>query len=167
MKNIRYYPAIFHPEEVGYSVKGVSDHAHKELQPEEVLEVFKEKYVNINAPIELLDVHFDRRDGGIWTELTINKYGVHKVYHGTGNGRLDAVSNALKRHSEIDYTISTYEEHALETGSSSKACAYVAIDSSDDKTYWGVGIDNDIINASVMALISAVNRYMEATGAKK
>ena len=154
-------------EEVGYSVKGVSDHAHKELQPEEVLEVFKEKYVNINAPIELLDVHFDRRDGGIWTELTINKYGVHKVYHGTGNGRLDAVSNALKRHSEIDYTISTYEEHALETGSSSKACAYVAIDSSDDKTYWGVGIDNDIINASVMALISAVNRYMEATGAKK
>ena len=154
-------------EEVGYSVKGVSDHAHKELQPEEVLEVFKEKYVNVNAPIELLDVHFDRRDGGIWTELTINKYGVHKVYHGTGNGRLDAVSNALKRHSEIDYTISTYEEHALETGSSSKACAYVAIDSSDDKTYWGVGIDNDIINASVMALISAVNRYMEATGAKK
>ena len=43
----------------------------------------------------------------------------------------------------------------------------MAIDSSDDKTYWGVGIDNDIINASVMALISAVNRYMEATGAKE
>ena len=154
-------------EEVGYTVKDVSDHAHKELQPEEVLDVFKEKYVNINAPIELLDVHFKREETGIWTELTINKYGVHKVYHGTGNGRLDAVSNALKRHSEIDYTISTYEEHALETGSSSKACAYVAIDGSNDKTYWGVGIDNDIINASVMALISAVNRYMDDINAKK
>ena len=154
-------------EEVGYTVKDVSDHAHKELQPEEVLKVFKEKYVNITSPIEFKEVHFEQKDGGIQTELTIDKYGVHKVYHGKGNGRLDAVSNALKRHSEIDYTISTYEEHALETGSSSKACAYVAIDATNDKTYWGVGIDNDIINASVIALISAVNRYMKDIDAKK
>ena len=134
---------------------------------EEVLKVFKEKYVNITSPIEFKEVHFEQKDGGIQTELTIDKYGVHKVYHGKGNGRLDAVSNALKRHSEIDYTISTYEEHALETGSSSKACAYVAIDATNDKTYWGVGIDNDIINASVIALISAVNRYMKDIDAKK
>ena len=101
-----------------------------------MLKVFKEKYVNITSPIEFKEVHFEQKDG-IQTELTIDKYGVHKVYHGKGNGRLDAVSNALKRHSEIDYTISTYEEHALETGSSSKACAYVAIDGTDGKTYWG------------------------------
>ena len=45
-------------EEVGYSVKDVSDHTHKELQPKEVLKVFNEKYVNICDPIELLEVHF-------------------------------------------------------------------------------------------------------------
>ena len=44
-------------------------------------------------------------------------------------------------------------------GSNSQACAYVAIDGDDGNTYWGVGIDDDIINASVKALISAVNRY--------
>ena len=119
-------------EEVGYSVKDVSDHTHKELQPKEVL-----------------------------------KDDVHKVYHGKGNGRLDAVSNALKRHSNLDYTISTYEEHALKMGSNSQACAYVAIYGNDGNTYWGVGIDDDIINASVKALISAVNRYEKCEDGKE
>lgn len=145
-------------EEVGYTVKEVSDHAHKELQPEEVLDVFKTTYVNIANPIELLEVHF-KQENGISTEITLNERGVRRVYHGKGNGRLDAVSNALKKHYNITYTISTYEEHALQMGSNSQACAYVAIDGADEKTYWGVGIDDDIINASVKALISAVNRY--------
>ena len=145
-------------EEVGYTVKEVSDHAHKELQPEEVLGVFQDTYVNISDPMELLEVHF-KQDHGILTEIILNKNGEHKIYHGKGNGRLDAVSNALKKHSNIDYTISTYEEHSLQMGSNSQACAYVAIDGDDGNTYWGVGIDDDIINASVKALISAVNRY--------
>ena len=106
----------------------------------------------------MLEVHF-KQDHGILTELIINKDGEHKIYHGKGNGRLDAVSNALKQHSNISYTISTYEEHSLQMGSNSQACAYVAIDGDDGNTYWGVGIDDDIINASVKALISAVNRY--------
>lgn len=154
-------------EEVGYSVKDVSDHTHKELQPKEVLKVFNEKYVNICDPIELLEVHFKQEHGGISTEIILNKYGVHKVYHGKGNGRLDAVSNALKRHSNLDYTISTYEEHALKMGSNSQACAYVAIYGSDGNTYWGVGIDDDIINASVKALISSVNRYERCEDGKE
>lgn len=154
-------------EEVGYSVKDVSDHTHKELQPKEVLKVFNEKYVNICDPIELLEVHFKQEHGGISTEIILNKYGVHKVYHGKGNGRLDAVSNALKRHSNLDYTISTYEEHALKMGSNSQACAYVAIYGSDGNTYWGVGIDDDIINASVKALISSVNRYERCEDGRK
>lgn len=145
-------------EDVGYTVKSVSDHAHAELSPEEVRDVFMEKYVNLTDPIELLEVHF-KQDHGITTEIILNKHGVHKIYHGKGNGRLDAVSNALKRHSQITYTISTYEEHALQMGSNSQACAYVAIDGDNGVTYWGAGIDDDIINASVKALISAVNKY--------
>ena len=108
--------------------------------------------------MELVKVNF-QQNGCIKTELTIKTDEGTQVFHGSGNGRLDAVSNALKEHANIAYTISTYEEHALQMGSNSQACAYVAIDGSDGVTYWGVGIDNDIINASVQALISAVNRY--------
>ena len=146
-------------EDVGYLVKDVSDHLHKELSPEEVYGVLKENYINVSDPIEFLEVHFKQERGGISTELILNINGEHKILRGKGNGRLDAVSNALKEFMGISYNISTYEEHALQKGSNSQACAYVAITGDDDELYWGVGINDDIINASVLALISAVNRY--------
>ncbi len=150
-------------EEVGYAVKDVSDKAHAELSPEEVMEVFKKRYVNIGNPIELLEVHF-KQDHGIITEMIVNENGEHRIYSGRGNGRLDAVSNAIKANNNINYTITTYEEHALSVSSSSQACSYVAIEGDDGNTYWGVGIDDDIINSSVLALISAVNRYGKEKG---
>ena len=58
-------------------------------------------------------------------------YGEKKVYHGKGNGRLDAVSNAIKKHFDIDFKIICYEEHALQVGSNSQAVAYVGLEGKD------------------------------------
>ncbi len=66
-------------------------------------------------------MHFVQKDGGIEAEISLEKSGVPKLYHGKGNGRSYVKSNALKRHSNLDYTISTYEEHALKMGSNSQA----------------------------------------------
>lgn len=148
-------PAKFR-EDLGYTVKDVSDKAHKELSPREVLEIFQSTYVNIEAPIKLLENHFIQRDG-ISTEISIEREGIKKVYHGHGNGRLDAVSNAIKKHFEIDFKVVCYEEHSLQMGSNSQAVAYVGIET-EDGTIFGAGIKDDIIDASVQALISAVNR---------
>lgn len=83
------------------------------------------------------------------------------MYHGKGNGRLDAVSNALQRHSDMNYSIVTYQEHALNVGSNAQACAYVGIQQPNGEVTWGAGIHEDIITASVLALISAVNRLSD------
>ena len=149
-------------EDVGYAVKSVSDHGHKELQPDEVYAVFKEKYVNIKTPIEFVECHFQQVDG-IRCELTIERDGVHKVYHGQGNGRLDAISNAIMRHFAVTFEIVNYDEHALTRGSNSQACAYVAIqvDGQND-VFYGAGIHTDIIEASAYALISAVNKALQS-----
>ena len=145
-------------EDLGYTVKGVSDHQHKELSAEEVHEIFINEYVNKEEPIKLLECHFKQIDG-IEAEITILVDGVKKVYHGHGNGRLDAVSNAIMKHFDIKFALVTYEEHALQVGSNSQACAYVGIEVEGmDKATWGAGIHNDIIDASVYALISALNR---------
>lgn len=149
-------PAKFR-EDLGYTVKDVSDKEHKELKPAEILDIFQNTYVNISSPVELLENHFKQGDG-ISTEITILKRGVKKVYHGKGNGRLDAVSNAIKRHFEIDFKIICYEEHSLQIGSNSQAAAYVGIANPDGNVTWGAGIKDDIIDASVHALISAINR---------
>ena len=149
-------PAKFR-EDLGYTVKDVSDKEHKELSPKEVLDIFQNTYVNIDGPIKMPENHFVQGDG-ISTEITILKNGVKKVYHGKGNGRLDAVSNAIKKHFDIQFKVVCYEEHSLQTGSNSQAVAYVGVETVDGKVTWGAGIKNDIIDASVHALVSAVNR---------
>ena len=83
--------------------------------------------------------------------------GERRVICGQGNGRLDAVSNCLKTFFGISYQLSVYEEHAISKGSSSRAAAYVGL-LQNGHYYWGVGVDEDIIKASVAALASAVNK---------
>lgn len=97
---------------------------------------------------------------GITAEVTINHEKESQVITATGNGRLDAVSNAIKQYFNVSYELSFYEEHSLTKGSSSKAVAYVGI-ICQGKTFWGVGIDADIIKASIEALTVAVNKLEE------
>lgn len=147
-------------EDFGYTVKGVSDHLHKELKPDEVYDIFQKTYVNIQSPIEVVENHFQQNDN-IHAAITVRYNGETHTYSGEGNGRLDAVSNALKENMGLTYTIVTYNEHALEQSSKSQAVAYVGIAASDGSMYWGAGVHNDIMDASVRALISAINRMKE------
>ncbi len=145
-------------EDVGYTVKSVSDHAHAELSPEEVLNVFTDTYVNINNHIKLIDYHFIRAAEDIRVMLTVEVDGEVKEITSRGNGRLDAVSNAVKKEFKIEFSELTYEEHALTKGSTSQAITYVSITMADGKKIWGAGIHDDIIASSINALFSAVNR---------
>ena len=147
-------------EAVGYTVKNYSDHSHKELSPAEVLDIFKREYVNINAPIEMEDYHFVRKPEGMKAIVTIAQNGETRDISGEGNGRLDAVSNAIKRHLGIEYSNLTYTEHALSTESSSQAVTYVSITFKDGSVSWGAGVHDDIIAASISALICAINRRL-------
>lgn len=145
-------------EEVGYTVKSVSDHAHKELSPEEVLAVFTENYININDNVKLIDYHFDRSKPEIRVDLTVKIDGEVKELQAFGNGRLDAVANAMKKQLGIQFSDLTYEEHALTAGSSAQAITYLSIVLENGKKVWGAGIHDDIIASSVNALFSAINR---------
>lgn len=146
-------------EEVGYMVKDVSDKAHKELTPEWVYQIFADHYINTKTIFHIDECHFKQVDG-ITAEVTLNHGGETKIITSNGNGRLDAVSNAIKQYFNISYELTFYEEHSLTKGSSSKAVAYVGI-ICNGKTFWGVGIDPDIIRASIEALIVAVNKIEE------
>ena len=146
-------------EEVGYLVKDVSDKAHKELTPDWVYHTFEDHYIHVKTIFTVDECHFKQEDG-ILAEATIHHAGSDRVINGMGNGRLDAVSNAIKHYFDIDYELAFYEEHSMTKGSSSKAVAYVGV-ICNKKRYWGVGIDADIIKASVEALVVAVNKIEE------
>ena len=106
--------------------------------------------------------HFIRTPDAIKAIVTIELNGEKTDIAAEGNGRLDAVSNAFKKHLKLEYSNLTYTEHALTSESSAKAVTYVSITGSDGKTYWGVGVHDDIIAASICALVSAINRDLDA-----
>jgi 2-isopropylmalate synthase len=142
---------------VGYFIKGISDRDHRELSPAEVYRMFTAEYVNRKDKFDVTEAHFIQ-SGGKRATVTIITGGKTVIREAEGNGRLDAVSQAIKDALGISYNLTSYSEHALERGSSSKAAAYVGIEA-DGQTFWGVGIHPDIIDASVWALVSAINNY--------
>jgi len=148
-------------EDFGYCVKAVSDRKHKELLPDEIYQIFSDQYVNVDKPYKLIEFHLRKEPGGARVgsvDLEIN--GERVTYMARGNGRLDAISNALQKNLGINYSNLTYNEHALEIGQSARAIAYISITGADGKVSWGAGMDTDIITASIQALLSAINRMV-------
>ena len=144
-------------EAMGYTAKAVSDHTQKELLPDEIFELFKKTFENVVSPLALKEVHFQQTDGGITTQVTSSFNGKVITTEAAGNGRLNAVSNALKKAYGFQFDLVTYQEHALEQSSSSKAIAYVGIRKPDGSLAWGAGVNADIIHASIDALVTAIN----------
>ena len=146
-------------EDFGYCVKGVSDRQHKELLPDEIYQIFMDEYVNIETPYKLVDFLLKKEpDGSRKGEVDIEIDGKLVKLSAHGNGRLDAVSNAMQENLGISYKDVTYSEHALEIGQNARAMAYIGLVGDSGKITWGAGLDTDIITASIQALFSAINR---------
>ena len=148
-------------EDFGYFIKSVSDHQHKELLPDEIYHIFQKEYVNVDAPYKLGDFLLKKEpDGRRVGAVTMRVNGREEIYDAHGNGRLDAISSALQKNLGVSYTDLTYSEHALEIGQASQAMAYIGITAPDGRIMWGAGRDTDIITASILALVSAINRMV-------
>ena len=146
-------------EDFGYFIKNISDKQHKELLPTEIYQCFKDNYVNVSTPYCLIDFNLHKQNNDLFMgQVHLQFKGKDIIIESQGNGRFDAVNNALKQQFNLDYTNLTYSEHAMEIGATSRAIAYVGITDKHNKTYFGAGIDTDITTASIKALLSAINR---------
>lgn len=146
-------------EEFGYSVKKISDRENKELSIDEIYQLFEQHYVS-HFPIfkiENIKVNIEEANEAF---ITIVQDDNKLCVKGYGSGSLDAISNALKEHFSVEYALEVYEEHSLGRNSSALASAYIGI-RKDDRLYWGVGINIDIIKASAYALTNAINKLLE------
>lgn len=154
---IKLPPAM--KEEMGYCAKRVSDKEHKELKAPELYEVFEENFISPRAFFDIGEVHY-KQINGISASVEIIEGARRITIEAEGNGRLDAVSNAFKKHFGISYTLTGYEQHALTSGSFAIALSCVGVEK-DGKVYWGAGRHSDIIHSSVCALVSAINNYFK------
>ncbi len=148
-------------EVFGYHVKSISDHEHRELKPQEVYDIFNRDFVNLTSPLSLPKVSYKETEAGVKAEVTVSCKGMEQTLTAVGNGSLDAVSNALKQALGVEYSLENYAQHALEGTSSSRAASYVSI-VNEGETFWGAGIDSDIIMSSIKALVGAVNKMLKS-----
>lgn len=144
-------------EAMGYTTKALSDHRQKELLPEEIFELFKRTFENTSSPLAVQEVHFEQADDGVIAEVKSLFNQKPISIKASGNGSLNAVSNALKKAYGFQYEVVTYQEHALEKSSHARAIAYVGIQKPDGTLAWGAGVHEDIVHASIDALVAAIN----------
>jgi 2-isopropylmalate synthase len=137
-----------------------------ELTADEVWGIFRSEYLDRETPLKLNSVHTSSA-AGEKDALDVNVYvdGEMQSLHGEGNGPLSAFIAAINElPHEFDVRLLDYAEHALTASGDALAAAYVEL-VVRGTTYWGVGIDANIVTASLKAVISAVNRSQPAPGA--
>ena len=130
-----------------------------EMTPEAIWDVFRSEYLDRESPLSLDSVHTSSA-AGEKDALSVNVAveGEMRTLEGTGNGPIAAFVGALNElPQEWDVRVLDYHEHALSSGGDALAAAYVEC-SVRDRIFWGVGVDANIVTASLKAVISAVNR---------
>ncbi len=129
-----------------------------EVSAEAMWRIFSREYLDPQARLRLNSVHTSSA-AGERDALTVNVYvdGEPHVLTGEGNGPIAAFLDALSTTLEVDVRVLDYAEHALSAGGDAKAAAYVEC-AVGDQVLWGVGVDPNIVTASLRAVLSAVNR---------
>ena len=157
-------PKDMHPG-FGRVIQEVSDATGDELSPEMVFHTFEKEYLLNNNGYSLKSFnvvkrHFEREEelSSAEIEAAVVVKGEEQTIKAVGNGPLDAFCTALREGLGLQFTLHSYHEHALTRGSSSKAVSYIEVLDQDEESWWGAGVDTDIIVASIKSLLSALNR---------
>ncbi|WP_426508387.1 2-isopropylmalate synthase [Dactylosporangium sp. McL0621] len=126
-----------------------------EVGPQQMWDIFSGEYFS-DRRFTLNSYEANTADGKVTLAAEITVDGEARSVHATGNGPIDAFVHALGDVG-VDVRVLDYAEHALTSGEGAQAAAYVEC-SVDGTTYWGVGIDANIVTASLRAVLSAANR---------
>ncbi len=136
-----------------------------EVSPEQIMESFREEYLNRKEPIHFRRLKVDDLSGETKSEfdtkvtVVYTDRGTEKSFEAVGNGPIDAVKRGIGESLGVNIKILDYEEHALQSGSNSQAAAYIhLLDGDTGSVTYGVGVSSNITRASVRAIFSAVNR---------
>ena len=160
-------PKAMHPA-IGAVVQKMADTLQRELKPQEVYDVFAEKWLLTKSPLNILELserHIEGERGSEDNEqvagmATVEWEGKQYAIAAQGNGPLDAFVTALKQTPAPKFNITTFHEHSIGEGSNTKAIAYVQITKENGDQVWGVGKSSNVGRAGIAAVVSALNFHV-------
>lgn len=154
-------PKAMHPE-ISYHVQKETDNLGRELTNEEIKDIFTNHFINVIEPHLLTDFSYsynNKDKGKMVVKATVTINGKKREVEGNGNGPVSAFFDAISTMLEGHYELVEYEEHALGGGARAEAAAYIQLKNQEGVHHYGVGIDSNIDNASIRAIMSALNNY--------
>ncbi|MDH3234591.1 MAG: 2-isopropylmalate synthase [Alphaproteobacteria bacterium] len=141
-------------------VQRAADESEAEQTPEAIHAMFKAEYLDATKPFEMLDHRTVPEVKGAHTRrmtASIRDQGVEKEIVGHGNGPIDSFVDAFRQAYGIEVSVNDYHEHAVGAGSDATAIAYVEV-KANGTTLHGVGMDSNIVTASLKGTMSGINR---------
>lgn len=112
-------------EHFSYLCKDISDHEHKELKPDEVLNIFEENYLNLTNGVTVTDFEFMRDKDNVKIGITFAKDGEETEMEAEGNGSLNAINNALRAYTGAEYTLQVFTQHSMQGQGSAERGGFV------------------------------------------
>jgi 2-isopropylmalate synthase len=143
-------------------IQRITDTTGREVPSNEIRVQFEREYIEATRPVRYIDHRALHAPHGAVEQLTTRLAidGVETVLTGSGNGPVDAFVHALRVGLDIDVHVLNYHEHAITGGEDATAVAYVQLRIGSDATVYGVGLDPNIVTATLRAVLSAVNRAL-------
>jgi len=144
--------------EFSRQVQEVTEESGTVIRPGEMWDVFSRTYLGDDADVRLIgsEITSAGRRTTVTAQLLVD--GAPRTVMGEGNGPIDALVGALRTELGVEFGVKDYSEHALTAGSEASAVAYIEAEGPDGSTWWGVGMDSSILEASLHAVVSAADR---------
>jgi 2-isopropylmalate synthase len=134
------------------------DRLGREVSGAELKKMFWREYIERVSPWQLKKFETESKNGTVKCRAKLSRDGKAVEFKGEGNGPLAALVHGLTTAGVPRFEITSYSEHAMSTGETAMAIAYIQIRTADGKSRWGAGADTNIELASVRAVLSALNR---------
>ena len=141
-------------------VQKAAESSGQEISPEEIWQLFEQRYLNSPSPLILNTFFIEKNGGKESVSGTIAIEGQEFHVQGEGTGMLAAFANALQGTLDIEFQVQEYGEHALSQSSTAEAVTYIQLKYQNEH-FTGIAINQDIVTSSVNALLNAVSQIMQ------
>jgi 2-isopropylmalate synthase len=145
--------------EFSQAVQAVMDAQGREVSASDIWTIFESEYRLAEGVVTLADLtQADIGDGRVRVVADAVVMGRHLAFEGAGNGPVDAFVDGLSRAAGVTVKVLNYHEHSIGGGAQARAAAYLEVRVGDAAPVFGVGIDANIVRATLLAVLSASSR---------
>lgn len=141
-------------------IQKISDKTGREIRPAEIWEAFETEYLNQHSPFACVQYAEKNSAGKVSIAATVKEGGVKHAIAGKGNGPIDAFVGAMNEKFGLALRIVNYQEQSISEGASGNAMAFIEIQFGKPESVFGIGMNSNVVKASLDAILSAINRAL-------